>query len=211
VYLKDLCRRLTVVDLSPVCIENCRKRFADCSQIAYAVNDGKSLAMIPDRSLDFAFSFDSLVHAEADVLEAYVGELAKKLKPNGVALVHHSNALRYQRHFAWVARLPRGRGFLARQGLLIDDCGRAHSMSALLFETYCRQAGVCCVSQEIINWSGRHLIDCISVFTPKGSIWERPNRVLENPGFVAEARRTAALAPLYTQAGFPGLRHPPAA
>ena len=32
--------------------------------------------MIPDASIDFVFSFDSLVHAEADVIQAYLGDAA---------------------------------------------------------------------------------------------------------------------------------------
>ena len=62
--LKDLCQQLVVVDLSAKCIEACQARFADSTHITYHVNDGKSLAMIADESIDFAFSFDSLVHAE---------------------------------------------------------------------------------------------------------------------------------------------------
>jgi SAM-dependent methyltransferase len=42
-YLKDLCTRLVVVDLSERCIEACRQRFAAESHIAYHVNDGRSL------------------------------------------------------------------------------------------------------------------------------------------------------------------------
>jgi len=45
-YLKDLCERLIVVDLSSKCIDACRKKFASCSHIDYHVNDGYSLDMI---------------------------------------------------------------------------------------------------------------------------------------------------------------------
>src|SRR4051794_9713690 len=59
-FLKDLCRELHVVDIAPRCIEACRERFAGCRHIRYHVNDGRSLAAIPDASIDFVFSFDSL-------------------------------------------------------------------------------------------------------------------------------------------------------
>src|SRR5436190_704548 len=90
-FLKDLCKQLIIVDLSEKCIDRCRQRFADCSHISYAVNDGKSLEMVVDGSVDFIFSFDSLVHAEDMVLKAYVAEFANKLRPDGAAFVHHSN------------------------------------------------------------------------------------------------------------------------
>lgn len=61
------------------------------------VNDGKSLAMVEDRSVDFAFSFDSLVHVEADVIAAYLNQLGKKLKPGGFTFLHHSNLESYRK------------------------------------------------------------------------------------------------------------------
>lgn len=57
-FLKDLCKRLIIVDLSETCIDRCRHRFGSCSHISYFVNDGKSLEMVADGSVDFIFSFD---------------------------------------------------------------------------------------------------------------------------------------------------------
>ena len=36
------------------------------------VNDGRSLAFLDDASVDFVFSWDSLVHADADVCRAFI-------------------------------------------------------------------------------------------------------------------------------------------
>ncbi|MBR8827309.1 MAG: hypothetical protein DSM107014_05285 [Gomphosphaeria aponina SAG 52.96 = DSM 107014] len=47
--------------------------------------------MIPDDSIDLVFSNDSLVHAEADVIESYLAQLSLKLKVNGVGFIQHSN------------------------------------------------------------------------------------------------------------------------
>src|SRR5438552_9139347 len=94
-FLKDNCRHLIAVDLSERCIETCKKRFSAYSHIDYYVNDGKSLDFISDKSIDFIFSFDSLVHADADVMEAYIRQLATKLRSNGVGFIHHSNVGSY--------------------------------------------------------------------------------------------------------------------
>ena len=83
-YLRNYCQRLVGVDLSPSCIEACKRRFASLSDASFHVNDGYSLAMIPDESVDFAFSFDSLVHAENDVIAAYLEQLSKILAANVV-------------------------------------------------------------------------------------------------------------------------------
>ena len=56
-FLKDLCQDLVIVDLSEKCIDRCRERFAPYPSITYAVNDGKSLEVVPDNTVDFLFSF----------------------------------------------------------------------------------------------------------------------------------------------------------
>ena len=206
-YLKELCDQLLVLDMSARCIEGCRERFRGSSHIRYAVNDGLSLEAVEDRSIDFVFSFDSLVHAEAKVLENYLSQLERKLTRHGVGFIHHSNAARYRTYFSLAARLPRGRRFLTERGFLINDCARALDMSAELFEEYCGRAGLRCIGQEIINWHGGALIDCISLFTLPGSKWDRPNQVVENRSFVAEAAIAKRLSPLYA-ASTPGRNSP---
>jgi len=200
-YLKDYCENLIVVDLAEKCIEACEKRFSSWSHITYHVNDGRSLEMIPDESIDFVFSFDSLIHAEADVLEAYVWQLAKKLKPNGIGFIHHSNLGMYSELVALTKQVPpESRNALVEQGDLIDldTAWHAQSMSAKFFEEYCDKAGMQCISQELINWFNRYLIGCFSVFTPKDSIWARRNSVVENIHFMDEVKRIKALSRLYS-------------
>ena len=186
-FLKDSCERLMVVDLSERCIDSCKSRFAQTQHLEYYVNDGKSLEFIPDQSIDFAFSFDSLVHAEADVIEAYLHQLARKLKPNGIGFIHHSNIGAYT---------DPATGEL-RSGLL-NPHWRAKSMSARAFEKYCEAANLQCTNQEIINWGTEELSDAFSVFTRKESVSSRANRVLENPDFMTEAHLIRKLSPLYS-------------
>ncbi len=76
-FLLDLCERLTIVDLVPECINACRERFGDRPGLTYAVNDGSTLPMVADKSVDFAFTWDSLVHVERDTIRSYVRELAR--------------------------------------------------------------------------------------------------------------------------------------
>lgn len=225
-YLKGLAKRVTLVDLSERCIEGCRQRFAADSHISYFANDGKSLDMIADHSIDFVFSFDSLVHAEADVLEAYVRQLAHKLARDGVGFIHHSNAARYARYFSLIKMkrpaghdahsdaasessrngspsllrlgLRRAKGLLTKVGILARDHNRALSMSGERFREFCERSGLRCISQEFLGGDQRMLIDCISVFTREGSRWDRPIRVLENRRFAQEARNLSRLAKLYS-------------
>jgi methyltransferase family protein len=198
-FLKDWCSHLVVVDLSANCIEACRNTLLSCSHITYHVNDGRSLHMIDDRSIDLAFSFDSLVHAEADVVGSYLEGLAAKLKPNGVGFIHHSHLGSYSRSFALMRKLPhRLRSGLEEIGLLPHDHWRAHSMSAELFEKLCGSVGLVCIGQELVNWNSRIAIDAFSLFTPERSVWSRPNRVLRNMRFMQEAENARRLAQHYS-------------
>jgi SAM-dependent methyltransferase len=203
-YLKDVADRLVVVDLAANCIEHCQRRFADATNIEYHVNDGRSLAMVADGSVDLAFSFDSLVHVEADVLLAYLEQLAHKLSPDGVGWVHHSNAGSYRTRLALARRVPsRLLRPLIDRGVLVDIIAwRAESVTADGFAELCERAGLACISQESIVWEhGPYLIDTISVFTRRGSRWDRPRRTVANRHFRAEASR---MAQLYSPTSFPG-------
>lgn len=190
-FLKEYCERLVVVDLTPRCIEACRERFRGEDHITFHVNDGRSLEMIPDRSVDFVFSFDSLVHAEQDVLRSYVHELSRKLVPEGIGFLHHSNLGAFSDHAMGDYHEP-------------GPHWRARSMSAELFRTFCVEAGLRCIGQEIINWGGEILHDCFSLITPAGSGDGRPCPVWENSGFMAEAHGLGAVARHYGKASKSG-------
>lgn len=196
-FLKDLCDELILVDLSQRCIDACQARFKAYSNIKYYVNDGRSLAMIADRSIDFVYSFDSLVHVEADVLEVYLQHIAKKLKPDGIGFIHHSNIGRYARYFAWVRGIPVVRVLMRPFGFETKLHDRAISVTAEIFAASARQAGLHCISQELINWHSPLLIDCLSVITPEGSVWLRENRVVSNPHFMSEAQCASRISALY--------------
>jgi SAM-dependent methyltransferase len=201
-YLRHVSRRLILVDLSERCIDSCRHRFIDDDRIQYIVNDGTSLHEIEDASVDFIFSFDSLVHAEADAIGAYLHQAARKLKPGGAGFIHHSNLKDFVD-----PRTDTVRWFVTQRNW------RAPSMSAAVFRDQCAAAGLACDSQEQINWLGRKrdadrhrlsgrcipLTDCFSVFSLSETP-ARPTRVVANPTFVDEWRHAVALVDLYRRA-----------
>jgi ubiquinone/menaquinone biosynthesis C-methylase UbiE len=198
-YLKDLCKELIVVDLSELCIQRCRERFSSATNISYYANDGKNLDMIPDKSIDFAFSFDSLSHAEPDVIEAYLAQLARKFKPNGVGFLHHSNLGAYRLFSEQTTKMLH---FALSKTLGFNTLWRSRNMTSEKFADLVDKAGMQAISQEKINWhNNRHfLIDCFTVFTQKSSKWARPSRALVNGKFMQEAHRSKTLFPLYGQA-----------
>jgi hypothetical protein len=144
--------------------------------------------MIPDSSVDFVFSFDSFVHPDRDIVEAYLRQLGTKLKIGGKGFIHHSN-------FGEYVNSPRERlpEVLAKPLIKLKILDWAHhrnpSMTAGLFRTLCEQNGLHCLSQELVNWRGRRLIDCLSLFVRTASAPTNETKVIRNPNFMREAAR----------------------
>jgi SAM-dependent methyltransferase len=183
-YLKELCSSLVVVDVSGRCIDACRERFKDETHIEYHVNDGRSLMAVEDGSIDFVFSFDSLVHVEQDVIDAYVSQIALKLSLEGLAFLHHSNLGAIEstvEHTHW----------------------RGASVSAQSVRACAEKAGLVCPSQELVNFGDSHvgrgqdLIDAFTVVCRPGSPFARPTRAVENRSFMDQSVNIAKVAPLY--------------
>ena len=175
-FLLDQCERLIGVDLSKRCVDACIERFAPRPNADFYVNNGSSLPMVKSDSVDFAFSFDSLVHVEWVEVAAYLVELARVLSPDGTAFIHHSN----------VAALRDGHTEMA---------GRAASVSGDMVLAQCARLGLSVVSQERIDWEGYGLIDCITVFTRRPGVG--PSKIVENHSFMSEANRIGAISDMY--------------
>ena len=183
-FLAPQCQKLSIVDLTEKCIEACKQRFKNSQHISYFVNDGKSLHMIDDNSIDFVFSWDSLVHVEKNVMKSYLHDLAAKLKPGGMGFLHHSNIGSFKDPVT---------GKLTVE----NNHWRGESMSAELFREYCKNEGIQCLSQEIIAWGCNVLNDCFSTFIKNKKDDQFETIILENPDFMSEARGTKTSPDIY--------------
>lgn len=212
-FLSSCCASLIAVDISPSCVEFCKQRFRGHPNLEFHVNDGLGLPMVDDASIDFAFSFDSLVHAEADALASYVNELARVLKPGAAAFIHHSNfggkgklfRSRFRRgievirtaDFAAMGRVLRGRKKDRSTGVGIPGW-RAISMNAQKMREFAERSGISCLQQELITWDTAPtlLLDCMSILVngPGGEC-----AVMENYLFMEEAARIKRISG-YSQA-----------
>ena len=193
-YLLQHCRDLTLVDLSERCIHACKLRFKDDSRLTFRVGDGRSLPGVEDGSVDLVFSFESLVHAELEVMDSYLKEIRRVLKPGGVAFLHHSNAGGFHKYFATSAWVPKPmRKFLKRRGWLDYGEWRAQSVTAELIARAASNHGLHCRVQELIPWGGRRVIDCFSTLsTEPGPLVRFSNR-----NFIHRAYQVQRLSYLY--------------
>lgn len=204
-FLKNYCSRLIGVDLAENCVNACKERFSAYPQMTFFVNDGKLLPMIPDESVDFVYSFDSLVHVDTDVMESYLKEIARILKKDGAGFIHHANFGQYREILGEIEKIPAG-----LKEIILNDTfkqihlhNRSNTMTARLFEEFSAQAGLLCIGQELINWNVENfLVDTISLITKPGSKWARPNRIIENPDFMKEIALIGKYSRNYTLNGF---------
>lgn len=189
-FLRANCRRLILVDLSERCIQACRERFRGDDGVEAHLNEGTSLSCVADGSVDFVFSFDSLVHAEQDVIDAYAAQFPRKMKLDAAGFVHHSNYGAYPAYIAWIQRFPGLSRQLQSLGIL-DRASvhwRAPTGSAKATRESLERAGLRCLSQELVNWDSRRLIDSLTTFAAPSSRWVQAYRQLRNPHFMDEAR-----------------------
>jgi ubiquinone/menaquinone biosynthesis C-methylase UbiE len=196
-YLSGLSSHLTVVDISPRCLEACRTRFG-ADHISYIQNDGESLPLVDDESIDFVFTFDSLVHAEEQAIRGYLRELNRILTQDGAAFIHHSNLGTYSRWPWRLGKLPVIRRPLIALGIAEEsDHWRARSVTARRFREWASSLGLSCTTQELVNWGTSRLIDCLSVVVRRGSRWDRSPALVRNPRFMAEAAAARFIASIY--------------
>ena len=188
-FLLEHCQELVGVDLAPSCVEYCRARFSS-ARASFFVNDGRSLKAVESESVDFVFSFFSLIHVEEDVVQDYLAEIARVLVPSGAGFIHHSNLGSHGTYFRAVERLPRFlKKGLFQAGLVDLPQWRAPSVSAEVFRRAASQAGLLCSTQELVNFGSRRLIDCFTTLVKTDSSMARATEVWPNKGFMSEALR----------------------
>lgn len=196
-FLLNYCKNLVLVDISPKCLDACKKRFAQEKYITYKINNGFSLDFLPEASIDFVFSFDSLVHVEHNILCKYVNQLEKILKPNGTAFIHHSNLGSFKSYFNLVSRLPRKlRRLLEHHNIIDQTHWRDISVTFNNFRQAIIDANLCCISQETVAWFTKRNIDCFTIFS-KGNGISRELQFMENKEFMKEVNYIRKLSELY--------------
>lgn len=147
-FLSILAKKLTVVDLNPVCIEKTRQKLGHHVS-EYFVCDGKSFPFIENESQDLVYSYDSFVHMHQNVIDEYLSEISRVLLPGGKSIIHHSNLIGGRDHS------------FANQG------GRSN-MTTIIFKELVEKYGMVVIEQKEIQindgneiWNG---VDVISIF-----------------------------------------------
>ena len=138
VVLAPRAERLIVVDVAQKPLELIAERLAGADNVECVLSDGASLPGVADGSVDAVWSFDVFVHIRPRDQAAYLAEVARVLRPGGIAAIHHADG--------------RNRGRAASRE------GWRAPMTAALFAALARERGLE-VEREIREWSGgRHTL-----------------------------------------------------
>lgn len=165
-YLLPQCEAYLGVDLAGNCVAACEARFASAPHAHFVQNDGRALPIDTEAPWDLVFSFDSLVHAEFDVVAHYIAQIVPALAAGGRAFIHHSN-----------------------QGACLPGSPNPHQrgtdVSAARVREAVQHAGGAVLVQEIVHWRGQLPNDCFTFFA-RGPVATAPV-VFENPLLMVEA------------------------
>lgn len=137
--------QLTLVDVNEPNIAFCRQRFAGDDRFSYLTNSGSDLTPLASAAYTAVFCYDAMVHFEYDDVFSYLREIHRVLRPEGRALLHHSNN----------DRSPGAR--------YSDNPHWRNFMSASLFAHVAMRTGFAVLQQQVIDWGGVPQLDCVTL------------------------------------------------
>jgi len=141
----DRVKSLIMMDILQSNVDWCLKRIPDQGKVGVIRNQGTDFRPVEDASLTGIFCYDAMVHFHGDVVQAYLKDAQRVLRPGGKALIHHSN---YSKN----PDVPFGQNPHARA-----------FMSAALFKLCAGKAGLEVLSQNVISWGKVPDLDCLTL------------------------------------------------
>lgn len=133
--LLEKAHSLHSIDIQKICVDECRKRFAAYPNFTASITDGKSM---PEGNFDLIVSYDSLVHADYDILKAYFLQSIPLLNKDGFIIIHHANR-------------PN------------SSCSRFCVTSEMVREFIQTLSSLELVSQTLFRYTDNQFIDCVTV------------------------------------------------
>ncbi len=83
-------KRLYVVDYYLTLLEQLQKNFR-APNMTFIRNNGCDFPGVPEREIDYLFSFGVFVHLDADLIDAYLVNLRRVVKPGGNIVIQYSD------------------------------------------------------------------------------------------------------------------------
>jgi len=92
IELIKIAGKLVLADISTTCLQICKKKFSNFSNIEYYFID-KRLDFLESNSVDYVWSYNVFVHINPSDVANYVEDFQRILKPGGIAMINHAGAL----------------------------------------------------------------------------------------------------------------------
>jgi SAM-dependent methyltransferase len=83
-------RKLHVVDYYDEMLHELRKNFSTPNMV-FIRNNGMDFPGVEDHSIDYLFSFDAFVHLDVPIIEGYLKNMKRLLKPGSNVVLHYSD------------------------------------------------------------------------------------------------------------------------
>lgn len=176
--IKNNYSKIILCDISEKAILHCKERFGDDPKFEYVVNTIDNIPVESD-SVDFVFSWDSMVQFNYRLLDLSIFEINRVLKKGGYALLHHSNY----------------RGAFAAQKLSCSENYEENKMSRACtsyvdVKRIANHYEMDVVEQKLQDWGSgdnfvRH-IDCFSVLQKKKDMGNDLEEILFKSGYVTK-------------------------
>jgi len=83
-------RKLYVVDYYAEVLEELKKT-CNRPNMEFIKNGGADFPAVADRSIDYLFSFGAFVHMDVLIIDAYLANMKRILKPGANAIIHYSD------------------------------------------------------------------------------------------------------------------------
>ncbi len=141
--LLPLATELIGIDIQASNIEVCRTRFATEPKASFLTNSGFDIADVPSGWATLIYTFDAMVHFEPEVVQNYLLDIHRALRPGGRAFMHHSN---YTGGRDWRTN-PSSRNY----------------MSLEMMRRFVADAGLNLVRQKAINWGSHTDLDGLTL------------------------------------------------
>jgi ubiquinone/menaquinone biosynthesis C-methylase UbiE len=141
-YLQPLANQLIITDIAPKCLQICKQRFSDKTNIDYKLIESDNIDFIPSGTVDHVWSYDVFVHINPSDIERYMENFARVLKRGSIGIIHHAGG-------EYVNYEEEKRGFRAK-------------MTAKTFKTLVERANMKVIEQnrDLVHKKG----DIITVF-----------------------------------------------
>jgi ubiquinone/menaquinone biosynthesis C-methylase UbiE len=136
---------IIVMDVFDENLDVCKERLKNFDNVKYKKCEGSRFDGIDDEWATSIYCYDAMVHFSPDIVESYLMDTNRVLKPGGMALYHHSNYEGTEnQHYG---SNPHARNIMTRQ----------------LFAELCKKSNLDIVESVVFDWGGVKNLDCVTL------------------------------------------------